>query len=278
MVTETNSPSELIPLADGEVELPPRPCPDCGAEMTLGFYYGQRPVYSHLKDCEALGERLRREDETKQRRAFEVLRERRAGLPEPGAGLTLETFPDRLAVDKCNKHGLGTAIRFVAACADDRTPKTGITYCGAFGSGKTTLLVALGRSLARAQVDLLFVNLPEELERLKGLMKTGRLDDRLRELQRVRVLLLDDLGRERASAWSVDQILYPLVDARYRAGLPTICSTNETLDTLQAQWEKARGEDGERAGSAPAVLDRLKERSPWLSLGGASRRKPEVDF
>lgn len=276
---ESEPPSwdSLLPrLTEGErveSDLPARDCPACGVSMTRGWQYGARPVYSHLRECPVLEEREREEGRR--------LKEQFAGLPPVPPGepaVYLESFGAHWDVDAENGYAHGWCVRFLEAYREEGPPKSGLTLFGHWGCGKTTLAVALGRSLLRAGTGLLFANVPEEMERLKARFRTGGVEKRLRRLQAAPVLILDDLGRERASPWTVDQVLYTVIDGRYRAGLPTLATTNETTDSLQAKWEKPRTEHGEAAQSAGAVVDRLRERSPWVRCGGSSRRAPKLDF
>ena len=46
------------------------------------------------------------------------------------------------------------------------------------------------------------------------------------------VLLLDDLGAEKRSEWT-DEQLYRLLNYRYNEGLPTVVASNVTLDKLE---------------------------------------------
>jgi DNA replication protein DnaC len=265
-----------------EVPLPEKPCWGCGAPMGWGFLVligtEEIPVYSHQNECEAVTEKLAAEDAERRQQSRWLRRECESGLPEPGGGVILETYGDRYQIDADNEEAVTFCRRFLAACEGERLPRMGFTLAGAWGCGKTELTKALARSLARRGTRILWVNVPDEFESLKGLMRQGGYESRLRTMQRVRVLVLDDLGRERASAWTVDQVLYPVIDARYREGLPTLCTSNETLRSLRDAYDVARGEQGERARSTAAVIDRLRERCPWIVLKGESRRKPQWDF
>ena len=53
----------------------------------------------------------------------------------------------------------------------------------------------------------------------------------VRELMDVGLLCLDDLGAEKRSEWT-DQELYYLIDSRYRKGLKTIITSNNDITGL----------------------------------------------
>lgn len=262
-----------------EVELPRRACPDCGEEMATGFWFGERPVYSHLKSCTALAARLAEEDAARMQSALWALREREAHLPGDGEAVDLESFTRRFTVDKHNRKALEALGRFVEAVkASALLPKSGIALHGEYGCGKTTLLIAAGRSLARGGVGVRFENVPELMGHLRAAVKSGSLEGRLEKLQRVPVLILDDLGREQPTPFSVDQVLYPLIDERYRYGRPVLLTTNFTQAQLETRYSAARNERGDEAANAAAIMDRLRQRCPWLPVGGGSRREATLDF
>jgi DNA replication protein DnaC len=248
-------------------------------KMTLGYHYGPVPVYLHWKDCQPLAERIEAEDAERLQRAQLYLDLQRAGIAADGLLVTLETYPSHFTVDAHNKPAFDLARRFVDAIARGEKPSCGFALGGVYGTGKTTLVLAMARSMVSRELPVIFANWPEELERLKSAIDhPGRLEERLRRLGNAPVLILDDLGRERSTAWSVDQVLYPLVDGRYRGNLPTIVTTNESWESLQAKWERARSVGGELPSSAGAIIDRVTERCIWLAFGQSSRRSPTVDF
>lgn len=79
-----------------------------------------------------------------------------------------------------------------------------------------------------------WVNVPAALVDLRR--EFGRdehpVADELAELRQLRALVvLDDLGREKASDWTAE-VLYVLVNDRYEASLPTFVTTNLTRDEL----------------------------------------------
>jgi DNA replication protein DnaC len=262
-----NGSSPQRPASHEAGPMPPRSCPGCGAVMDLGYHDGCIPVYAHAVTCQAFTDLVERENAGRLAAAKLALYTRQAELParagtladfEPGGCRRLDA-DNRAAVLECRA--------FAAAAGAGQ----GFTLCGTPGAGKTTLIAALAGSLLAAGLPLLFVNVPEELEGLKG--RWDELRERVGQMKRVRVLILDDVGRERPSAWTVDEVLYPVVNARERAGLPLLCTTNETIPDLRAAYEQARGENGERPRSGAAVVDRLsRSLAPWVPMRGESRR------
>lgn len=83
-----------------------------------------------------------------------------------------------------------------------------------------------------------WVNVPSLMVDVKAEMSLDRSDqDRTRFARSLRsvpsLVVLDDLGRERISEWT-GELLYVVVNDRYEAGLPTIATSNLTVEELVA--------------------------------------------
>lgn len=99
---------------------------------------------------------------------------------------------------------------------------------------------ATGRSWLRSRQEpkagAMWVNVPSLLVDVKAEMSLDRGDQErtsfARSLRSLRSLVvLDDLGRERVSEWT-GELLYVVVNDRYEAGLPTIATSNLTVEEL----------------------------------------------
>lgn len=142
----------------------------------------------------------------------------------------------------------------------------GLLYIGAPGHGKTTLAVTLAQDLARrvrfyyeafgindnvtpSGRQVYYVSYPELLETAKRQFSERTTEEEdttlaaiwghLSRSQNVKVLVLDDLGREHrtASGWA-ENYFDNLLRKRYDLGLPTIVTSN----VPRSQWADVYGE------------------------------------
>lgn len=105
----------------------------------------------------------------------------------------------------------------------------GIVLYGSNGVGKTHLATAIGNYLVyELGISCYFApvsTLIRDIQKRFNKKNADEKDDPERLCKTVDLLILDDLGREKQSEWS-QQILFDIIDARYRAKKPIIITTN----------------------------------------------------
>ena len=125
----------------------------------------------------------------------------------------------------------------------------GLLLLGPCGVGKTHLAAAIANRQI-GTVTTLFLSCPEFLlEMREGINGRKKSQYHLFDLARqVKLLVLDDIGAERSSEW-VQETLFVLLNYRYEELLPTIFTTNCSLDELEAKL-------GERISSRIVEMSR----------------------
>lgn len=69
--------------------------------------------------------------------------------------------------------------------------------------------------------------------KLLGVSKGFGIDEEMiAELNRARLLIIDDLGAERNTDFALEKV-YSIIDSRYQSGLPMILTTNLDLQEMQ---------------------------------------------
>ena len=141
-----------------------------------------------------------------------------------------------------------------------RANNIGVLFYGSVGTGKSFLASCIGNGLLDRQVPVAATNFPRLLNLLQG---TYEKQDLLDRLSIYKLLIVDDLGVERDSAYAEEQI-FNIIDARSNSELPVIVTTNLTLEEMEhpTTMQYAR------------IYDRVLAMCPIrLKLAGESRRK-----
>ena len=154
---------------------------------------------------------------------------------------------------------------FETARAYAAKPEGWLLLMGRYGCGKTHLAAAIANHRLGLGEQALFVVVPDLLDHLRAAFNpssTVSLDRRFEEVRNAPLLVLDDLGTQSTTPWAQEK-LYQLLNHRYNAKLPTVITTNLTLEEIDARL-RARILDPRRvivfAIIAPSYLDRLSTR------------------
>lgn len=173
---------------------------------------------------------------------------RDAGLPEGLRYCTFDQFNfkyySRVKVDPEHKITYYESARRTYRAAREFVQKfkedgqtDGLLITGPIGSGKTFLAACMANALLQEGAILLFVVVPDLLDRLRATydqVRTGGeyterdLMDAARE---VPLLFLDDLGAHNYTEWAKNKI-YSILNYRVNYRLPVIITTNLSLEDL----------------------------------------------
>lgn len=153
------------------------------------------------------------------------------------AGKTFGTFEERanesLQADELKS--LQKALKAAHTFAEK--PKGWLVMMGTFGSGKTHLAAAIANYRAGLGDPPLFVMVPDLLDHLRATFSPNSnvtFDRRFDEIRTAPLLVLDDLGTQSMTPW-VREKLYQLFNHRYNAELPTVITTSDSLDEMDAR-------------------------------------------
>lgn len=206
--------------------------------------------------CDCSVEQNRREAEEKRKRdRMQYLDSmRRTGFPD--AEMREWTFAKSDHSDQRNEN---IARKYVANFTAMREQGTGLLLCGQVGTGKSFLAAAIANELISQGTPCLMTNFSRLISRISE--KFGGDQKYLDNLNRFDLLIIDDLGVERDSEFTWEKVMN-VIDARYRAGLPLIITTNLGPKDFTDRADIRR----------QRVFSRLKEMCILLEVKGADRR------
>ena len=179
---------------------------------------------------------------------------RRTGFPD--AEMREWTFAKSDHTDQRNEN---IARKYVANFDTMRKQGTGLLLCGQVGTGKSFLAAAIANELISQGTPCLMTNFSRIISRVSE--KFGGDQKYLDDLNRFDLLIIDDLGAERDTEFTWEKVMN-VIDARYRAGLPLIITTN-----LEPKDFTDRGDIRRQR-----VFSRLKEMCICLEVKGTDRR------
>ena len=134
--------------------------------------------------------------------------------------------------------------------------KRQIYLYGDVGTGKTWLASAIVNELSQKGLPCLFAKLSDIFEEIKSTFKSNETTERevLIKYKTTKVLVIDDLGQEKASKWTNEK-LFGLIDYRRSYGLATIYTSN--CDPGELLEQLIPSDDKYNKKQAHAIVDRI---------------------
>jgi len=195
----------------------PRACPHCGAALEpLGAALAGRVAWVSAAPCPCEGATSEREAEARRRAALAAKEEaarREKALVRAG-------IPRRYWAAEADRPEFA---EYIASFAGNGG--AGLYIHGGVGAGKTHAASAMARLFAEAGYEVAFTTAKGMLERVKATFDEGGTEAAVARYAKCDVLVLDDLGKEDATEWSVGTV-FSVLDTRYEDMRPTIVTSN----------------------------------------------------
>ena len=206
--------------------------------------------------CKCAVEAREREDEARRQREFadNVKRYRSIGFPES------EMAKWNFSADDGSNPKMSAAMQnYVEHFAEFRKQGKGLLLFGNVGTGKTFLAACVANALIDKGVPCLVTNFARIANTVQGLFE-GR-QEYYDSLNKFPLLVLDDLSAERKTEY-MQEIVFNVIDARYRAKLPLIITTNLTREELMHPADV----------TYQRIYSRLFEMCTPIEIAGSDRR------
>lgn len=183
---------------------------------------------------------------------------RKMGFPE--SEMSKWTFA---ADDGTNPKISKVAMNYVENFAEMRRRGKGLLMFGTVGTGKTFYSACIVNALIDKGYPCMITNFARLVNTISG-MYDGK-QQYIDGLNRFDLLVIDDLAAERNTEY-MNEIVYNIIDSRYRAGLPTIITTNLSADEIKnpADISKQR------------TYSRLLEMCVPVEVEGRDRRRAKL--
>lgn len=163
--------------------------------------------------------------------------------------------------DQSNPRISAAVKRYVDKWEQMKADNIGILFYGNVGTGKTFFAACIANAMTNKGVPTLMTNVPLLISAMSKDFESKKAEI-LRRVSNVPLLILDDIGVERDTAYGYEK-LQEIIDTRYRSGKPLIVTTNLTPEMLQNPTEMRY----------KRVYDRILEMCHPIMVGGRSKRQ-----
>lgn len=211
--------------------------------------------------CKCMKEQLDREEAARKQaeRELSIRRNRAAAFPE--AEFADWNFE---ADDGANPKITQIMKNYVEHFEEMRESGKGLLLYGAVGRGKTFAAACAANALLNKGYTVLMTNFARIANTATGMFE-GR-QEYYDSLNRYDLLVLDDLSAERKTEY-MQEIVFSVIDARYRAGKPLIITTNLSLEELKKPGEI----------TSQRIFDRVMEMTVPVEVKGANKRYKKIN-
>lgn len=222
--------------------------------QTVVEFLGIKKTVRCICDCR----KAELEADKERERQEERLRQRRVCFAE--TNMMDWTFEND---DRRNEKLSDAMIRYCDNFDEFRRRGMGLLLHGSVGTGKTYYAACIANRLIDNDYHVYMTNFSELINKLQGTFDGKQ--EIIDGLNKYTLLIIDDLGIERNTEY-MKEMVYNIIDSRYRSGLPFIVTTNLTMEKIK------KPEDI----SDTRIYDRVLERCHPVAVEGISRRRQNV--
>ena len=146
----------------------------------------------------------------------------------------------------------------------------GLYLHGNFGCGKTYIIASLFNELKKKGARCEIVYFPTLLRNLKS--DFDNFGDEIAYLLDVDLLLIDDIGAEKVTEWSRDEVLATILQERMENYKSTFFTSNLNLEELERHFRTSNNNSDEEI-KIKRILERIKYMTIDMELLSENKRK-----
>lgn len=151
--------------------------------------------------------------------------------------------------------------------------KKGLYLFGVPGVGKSYLAAGISNYYAKHNKSCAFLHMPTFISELKLYFNDNEAFRKfLNQIQKVDVLVLDDIGGENITLWSRDDILLPILNERMEQKKLTFFTSNYTIEDLKERYFQTNNKIYDPIGGE-RLIERINVLAHIEFLQGVTRRK-----
>ncbi|MQY67563.1 MAG: AAA family ATPase [Dehalococcoidia bacterium] len=208
---------------------PASACPICkGAGFVHPLLPSGKTDYSRVVACHCTQKELDKEHQSRLRK-YSGLEARLL------KNMTLDSF-DREGHNPLPEQRENLKEAFRLAFEFSKSPEGWLVFAGVNGCGKTHLAAAIANHRLKEGKPVKFVVVPDLLDHLRSTFSPQSpvtYDQVFEEVENAPLLILDDLGKQSTTPWAEEK-LYQIINHRYNHQLPTVFTTNCSLDEINS--------------------------------------------
>lgn len=205
-----------------------------------------------------------------QRQADQILQ--RIAIIDLPADIKQANFQDYSSGARSRIPALTAMMQFSNDYVDNpHTYHQGLYLYGPFGVGKTYLIGALARFLAEENYRSMLIHMPTFNTEMKEAINNHRVMQRINEIKKVPILMLDDVGADDMSAWIRDEVLGVILQYRMEEHLSTFFTSNLTMDEF-AEHLAFNNKGDDEPIKAERIMERVKFLAREVRVDGPDRR------
>jgi DNA replication protein DnaC len=207
-------------------------CPDCGRFLEIGILnlFGKKQEYKITCQCVVdKCETEKKEYEAEERRRYIANLRHESGLPLKWFNVSLESFEPRNGTERAYKACCNYAEQFSSL----QSGGIGMYLFGTSGGGKSRLAASVANKIIDRGILVCWWNVTSLYLAIQRTFRNDYIGpDILEDCTRAGLLILDDMGAEKPSEWTM-ATMYDIINSRIENVLPTIITSNLTFEELE---------------------------------------------